>query len=141
MGIPEAGHRTLPHTADLIIEAWAPSREDCLEQAVLALVGAFAAISPVVSTETLPISIPPANDEELLVSLLEEVLYLVEVLQVVPVSVTVLESEDGGLGGCFDVAPISALSRQGPLPKAIARSDLAIGRDRDLWRCRALVDV
>jgi hypothetical protein len=33
-----AGHRGVPHTADLRIEAWAPSRDGCIRQAVLGTV-------------------------------------------------------------------------------------------------------
>jgi SHS2 domain-containing protein len=42
-----AGHRTVPHTADLRIEAWAATREECLAEAVRGLVGSFAAVAGV----------------------------------------------------------------------------------------------
>ena len=32
------GHRSVPHTADLRIEAWAPTRDGCIRQAVLGAV-------------------------------------------------------------------------------------------------------
>jgi hypothetical protein len=35
------GHRTVAHTADLRVEAWAPSREQCIAEAVLGTVAAF----------------------------------------------------------------------------------------------------
>ena len=38
---PPARHRALPHTADAQVEAWAPSREECLRQAVLGSVDLF----------------------------------------------------------------------------------------------------
>jgi hypothetical protein len=31
---PESSHRSVPHTADALIEAWAPSREQCVAEAV-----------------------------------------------------------------------------------------------------------
>ncbi len=37
------GHRTVPHTADLRIEAWAPTRDGCIRQAVLGTVESFLA--------------------------------------------------------------------------------------------------
>ena len=40
------GHRTVPHTADLRIEAWAPTREECLAEAVRGLVDSFAVVAP-----------------------------------------------------------------------------------------------
>ena len=39
------GHRTVPHTADLRIEAWAPTREECMAEAARGLVGSFAAVA------------------------------------------------------------------------------------------------
>ena len=39
------GHRTVPHTADLRVEAWAPTREACLAEAVRGLVDRFAVVA------------------------------------------------------------------------------------------------
>lgn len=36
-----SGHRSVPHTADLRIEAWAPTRDGCIRQAVLGTVESF----------------------------------------------------------------------------------------------------
>ncbi|MDR3656372.1 MAG: archease [Mycobacterium sp.] len=33
-----SGHLTVPHTADLRIEAWAPNRDGCIRQAMLSTV-------------------------------------------------------------------------------------------------------
>ncbi|WP_420884068.1 archease [Micromonospora sp. CPCC 205547] len=38
---PGYGHRRVPHTADVRIEAWAPDQESCLAEAVDALVETF----------------------------------------------------------------------------------------------------
>ena len=37
----EPGYRRVPHTADVRIEAWAPTREECVERAVVAMVDGF----------------------------------------------------------------------------------------------------
>jgi SHS2 domain-containing protein len=140
-GAVEAGHRTVSHTADVIIEAWAPTREVCLAQAVRALVDTFADTSPVSVTRPLPLRIPAGEDTELLVAVLEEVVYLVDVLAVVPVDVVLHAVDGGGLGGCLDVASLAEVNIVGPAPKGIARSELAIERGDGLWRCRAIVDV
>jgi SHS2 domain-containing protein len=136
------GHRALPHTADVIIEAWAPTRATCMEEAVAALVQAFADTAGAEVGEPVPLDLEPADDEDLLVALLEEVIYLVEVPGVVPTSVAVAERDDGGLRGCFDVVPVADVEAIGAVPKAIARSGLAFGRDPgDRWSCRVTVDV
>jgi len=44
-GRPGCGHRSVPHTADLRIEAWGPTREDSIAEAVRGLVESFADIS------------------------------------------------------------------------------------------------
>ncbi len=38
----DRGHRNVPHTADLRIEAWGPTREDCIAEALRGLVESFA---------------------------------------------------------------------------------------------------
>ena len=35
---PVSGHRVVPHTADVIVEAWGASMLECMEEAVWALV-------------------------------------------------------------------------------------------------------
>jgi SHS2 domain-containing protein len=139
--IAEVGHRTLPHTADVIIEAWATTREACLDQAVRALVETFADTSAAATTRPLALRIPPGEDSELLIAVLEEVIYLLDVLEVVPVGAAVHAAEDGGLGGCFDVAALADVRSVGPAPKGVARSELALEGNDGLWTCRVLVDV
>ncbi|HEU4424948.1 MAG TPA: archease, partial [Pilimelia sp.] len=40
----ERGFRLLPHTADVIVSAWAPTASGCVEQAVRGLVAIFAEV-------------------------------------------------------------------------------------------------
>ena len=136
------GHRILPHTADLIIEAWAPTRAACLAEAVRAMVGTFADTSNVAATEPIPVALEPAEDDAAtLVALLDEVIYVVDALGAVPVSVELEESEDGGIGGFFDVARASAVRSIGPVPKAATYSDVSLEAGDDNWRCRITIDV
>jgi SHS2 domain-containing protein len=135
------GHRTLPHTADVAIEAWAPNRAGCYAEAVRALIDTFADTSQVVVTESAPLRIEPASDEELLVALLEEVIFLLDVLGMLPAGVVVEEAVDGGLGGMLDLAPVNGAALVGAVPKAVSRAGLAFGFDGELWTCRATIDV
>ncbi|MFA5891772.1 MAG: archease [Actinomycetota bacterium] len=136
-----AGHRVLPHTADVMIEAWGLTRVSCMEEAVRGLVEAFADVSDVSATEPLPVSIDPGQDDEMFVALLEEAVYIVDVFGSVPVGVTVEETEMGGLAGFFDVAPAARVRVVGAVPKAVSRSGLAVACDADGWKCRATIDV
>lgn len=142
MATGDRGHRILPHTADLVLEAWGPSRTACMEEAVVALVGSFADTSDADTADPVALALDPAREDDLLVALLEEVLYLVEVLGVVPSAAAVTERDDGGLGGFFDVVRIGDVEEVGAAPKAIARGDLRFGPDGNgRWSCRVTVDV
>jgi SHS2 domain-containing protein len=138
---PAAGYRLLPHTADVVVEAWAPAREGCLAEAVRGLVGVFAGIAGVEAVRSVAFTLLPASDEELLVRLLEEAIYLVEVDGVVPVDVEVEPDPDGGLRGRFEVARLTPAMVIGPAPKAIAWYELEFARQRTGWICRVTVDV
>ena len=68
----ETGHRALPHTADLIVEAWAPSRSGCLEELVRGVVETFADTTTATdATREVPLEIGAARDEDLVVVLLD----------------------------------------------------------------------
>ena len=142
MSTTTQGHRARSHATGLVIEAWAPSRDDCFEQAVTALVRAFADATSAGPPDPVPFALDPANDEELLVQLLEEVLYLVETLGVVPATTEVVDTEDGGVAGSFDVVPLGQVEVTGVVPKAIARGDLSFAHDGESrWSCRVTVEV
>ena len=138
---PATGHRVVPHTADLIIEAWAPSRLECLEEAARALVDAFARVAEGAVTKPVVVAFDQDDDEALLVSLLEEVIYVIDVLGAVPANVVLHETEDGKLAGSIDVAPSGAVETHGSLPKGVSLGDLSFSHDRGRWRCRATIDV
>lgn len=141
MAAPPSGHRLLPHTADVIVEAWGPTRDACLRQAVQGLVEAFAGIDGVVPSARVPLTLPPQEGEELLVALLEEVLYLLDVEDVVPVDAVISGAVGGGIQGEFLVAPTVAVHQQGSVPKAIAHHGLELRQQAGQWRCRVTVDV
>lgn len=130
------------HTADVIVESWGPTRVACLEQAALGLVGLFASIPDSVVAEPLGFTVEPGSDEDVLVGLLEEILYQLEVLGVVPARLVLDEVDGGGVAGYAHVVPVAAVDEVGAVPKAVARHEIAVGCDTDgTWRARVLVDV
>lgn len=141
MDAPSSGYQLRPHTADVIVEAWGPTRAACLRQAVRGLVGTFADVDGVKPAATVRLGFPPDGGEELLVALLEEVLYLLDTDDAVPVDATITEAGDGGLHGEFLVAPASDVHPVGAVPKAITRHGLELGERDGRWRCRVTVDV
>ncbi len=134
------GHRTLPHTTRLTVEAWAPTRAACYAEAARGLVATFADTSQVVVTQTMPLRIESASDEELLHALLEEAIFVVQVLGMVPTDVVVEEADDGGLGGTVDLASVESATLTAEVTAAMSRSGLEFRFDGDLWTCRAMIE-
>jgi protein archease len=136
-----AGHRLAPHTADCIIEAWGPDRVTCLTEALQALVDEFAEVGEGPCTRALPLAAGPGRAEDVLVSLLEDVIYTVDVFSVVPVRFHLSETEDGGVAGDMEVVPVDDAEIVGPAPKAVSYHELSMSDEEGFWRCRVLVDV
>lgn len=136
-----SGYRLLPHTADVMIAAWAPTIEDCLAQAVRGLVSCFAEVHTARPRRLVPFVCAPAPESELLVELLEEAIYVIDAQDVIPVQVAVARTADGGLVGEFGVASPSDVELTGPVPKAVTRHRLRLERDDSTWRCEVIVDV
>lgn len=138
---PGAGHRALPHPADLVVEAWAPTLPACLAQAVLGLVDTFADGAGVPASGRHQFALPAAPADEQLVALLNEVIFVVDVADAVPVAARVSPDGDGGFAVELATAPVEAVPVVGPAPKAVALSGLRAEQTGTGWVCRALVDV
>lgn len=136
-----SGFRLMPHTADVRISAWAPTVDGCLAQAAQGLVASFADTASAQPQRLVPFTCDPAPELELLVELLEEVIYVVDAEDAVPVTVSVSHTTEGGLTGEFAVADRSTVEVVGPAPKAVTRHGLILDHDDSTWRCQAIVDV
>ena len=136
-----AGHRLVPHTADCIIEAWGRDVATCCVEALEALVEEFAEVAEPASTETLPLAAGPGGAEDVLVSLLEDVIFALDVFSVIPVRFHLAPTEDGGVAGDMEVVPAERATIVGPVPKAVSYHGLMASADGDGWHCRILVDV
>ncbi|PZG19764.1 archease [Nonomuraea aridisoli] len=132
------GHRTVPHTADIALEAWADSREDCLAEVVKALVESFADAGSAAPGETVDFTAPEEDDEELLAALLEEVIYQLEVHGRLAVDVIAGPS---GTGLRLVTVPAEAAEQVGATPKAVTAHDVRFGQDNGRWHARVVVDV
>jgi SHS2 domain-containing protein len=131
----------VPHTADLTLEAWGPTRSACLEEAVAGLLDATVSEVDRSAGTELPVQFGPAGDDaELLAEVLDEVLYLLDTAGVV-VGADLEDRPDGAVGGWFTVVPPGAVTVVGAVPKAVTRHRLEL-RDRDgTWWGRVTVDV
>jgi SHS2 domain-containing protein len=137
----EIGHRVLPPTADVTVEAWAPSRRGCLEELVRGVVETFADTRNVTATREVPLEVGGALDDDVVVALLGDVWHLLDADGLVVVDVALEEEDDGNFYGTFLVAPVDAVVQTGPAPKGVSRSNLQFARDGELWRGRVRVAV
>lgn len=136
-----AGHRLLPHTADCIVEAWGPDRAGCLGQALAGLVDSFAEVADAAAVRVLPLATACTGAEDALVSLMEDVIFAVDVFDVVPVRFHLAETEDGAIAGDMEVVAGDRATIVGPVPKGVSYHGLVVEPVDGGWRCRVLVDV
>ncbi|MQA86809.1 MAG: archease [Streptosporangiales bacterium] len=139
--LPLSGHQVLPHTADVALAAWAPSRAECIAEAVRALVESFADVTDAAPGGSIAFPVEPEGDDDLLVSVLDEAIYQIEVHDRVPVDVEVAEDSDGGGIVRFATVPTDSVEPVGAIPKGVSWHDLQFGCSGGTWRCHVTVDV
>ncbi|WP_020577201.1 archease [Actinopolymorpha alba] len=135
-----AGHRSVPHTADTRIEAWAPTRESCVTEAVTAMVEAFVDLSTAEQTDSASFEVSEDTDEDLLVTVLSEVIYLMDTADVIPLRAR-LDPAEEGYDVHFDVTGIDQLELVGAVPKAVSLHGLRFDDRPDGWFCSVTLDV
>ena len=123
MGGTASGHRSVPHTADLRIEAWSPTRAGCIGQAVLGAVESFLDTSSAPVQRTHRTRVTGDSDDDLLAAALEEVIYLL------------------GIDVALTMVDARPLSQVGAVPKAVSLNDLDLSHSADGWRCAVTLDV
>lgn len=106
-----------------------------------ALVGSFARTPGRSTAQPFTFSIAGDADDAVLVSLLEEVLFVLDALSCVPIDVSLSEGADGGVTGSFQIVPTEDVETCGPAPKGISLERLSFEREADGWRCHATIDV
>ena len=134
------GHRGVPHTADLRVEAWAPTREECLAQAVRAVCESFLDLTGAVGVRWRDVIVRTDRDEDVLAALLEEILYRLDTEGEVPVEVEPVLVADG-LCVRLRMADIDSLPLTGAVPKAVTLHELRFGPGPEGWTCAVTLDV
>ncbi|KUL20536.1 archease [Streptomyces regalis] len=135
-----SGHRAVPHTADVRVEAWAVSRERCLVEAALGMVECFADVTAVRPTSVERVRLEEDSDEGLLTALLDEVVFRLDVDGRVPVDLEA-DTTDGDLDVRLALAELTDVEVTGASPKGISWHGLRIGPDPYGWSCAVTVDV
>ena len=137
----DAGHRLVTHRTEYEVEAWATERAGCFLEALHGLLDEFVVPAEEPAVRSLPLSAPAGGPEEMLASLLEEVVLSLVVFSVVPVRFHLADTEEGGVAGDMEVIPLSCATLKGTAPKAISRRDLSMSVDGGLWCCRYVAEV
>jgi SHS2 domain-containing protein len=135
-----SGHRGVPHTADLRIEAWAPTREECLAQAVRAVCESFLDLTGAVGVRQRDVLVRGDRDEDVLVGLLEEVLYWLDTQGEIPIEVEPVPVADGLRVG-LRMADTDPLPSTGAVPKAVTLHELDFRPGPEGWTCAVTLDV
>ena len=133
------GHRSVPHTADLRVEAGAPTREECLAEAARGLVDSFAATRPRRTAERRFIA---GSDADLLVAIIDEVIYRLDADGEIPVTVAVRAAPDGGVVLSMQLADVGEAEITGAVPKAASLHDLRCAPGpAGRWSCGITIGV
>ena len=137
----EHGHRSLAHTADVILEAWGPDLASCCREAAAALVGTYV---DKVNGEYVGerfVHVPPAPPEAQVFRVLEELIFTLDTSDDVPVAVDVRGAADGGLVVELKLVRRRSVDATGAVPKALSRSGLLVETGLGRVFCRFLVDL
>jgi len=137
----ERGHRVLPHTADVILEAWGPDFASCCEEAVAALADVYVDAGWADAVEQRKVHVAAGSEESLLLEVLEEVIFTLDTADAVPVRAEVRVADDAGLDVVLSLAERRTVSPTGSVPKAVSRSELVVDSQATGVRCRFLADV
>jgi protein archease len=140
VGGDESGHRAVSHTADVRVEAWAPTRERCIAEAVLGAVETFVDTSTAHATGSYRCQLTANSDVDLLVTVLDEVIYLMDTAGEVPVDVE-LEPVDGRLDASFATVDAAVLPQLGAIPKGVSLYELSLAPGSPGWFCSVTLDV
>jgi SHS2 domain-containing protein len=135
------GYRTVPHTADLRIEAWAQSRNECVTEALRGLIASFADISEVQPARILERLMTAGSDADLLAAAADEVIYILDAEGEIPVSVQVRPA-GAGIVVVLALARAECVEITGAVPKAVSFHELRCEPDpTGRWSASMTIDV
>jgi len=135
-----SGRRSVPQHAEVRIEAWASSREECVAQAVLAMVESFADTTESAQTGVVELPVAVESCDDMLTDVLDEVICQLDTVGRLPVDVQVRRL-DGGLEVRMRMTDVDRTQLVGALPRAVAVCELRFGRRAAAWSCQATLDV
>jgi len=138
----DRGRRKPLHPADLRVEAWGPTREECLAEAVRGLVDSFAIVAGRPPHARAERHMTARTDEDLLLAVIEEVLYWLDAEGEIPVSVVIRPAPDGGIVMFLVLVRAADAEIIGAVPKAASPRGLRCAPDpAGRWTCAVTLDL
>jgi len=135
-------HRKALHPADLRIEAWGPTREECLAEAVRGLVDSFAIVTDRPPHARAERHMTALTDEDLLLAVIDEVLRWLDADGEIPLSVVVRPAPDGGIIMFLVLVRAADAEIIGAVPKAASPHGLRCSPDlAGRWTCVVTIDM
>ena len=142
-----SGYEMVDHTADVALRVWAPRVEDLMLEASWAMLDLMFRPSPRLNgareAERVQLALEGADRVSLLLALLNEILYLVEGEERIPVHLEVLHLSDEKLTVEAGTVPLDAGPPLVREIKAATYHDARLGydRERDLWEITIVFDL
>ena len=102
---------------------------------MLGTVGSFLATSLAYPKRTHRCRLTAERDDDLLVAVLEEVIYLLDTDAEAPVDLD-MKGADGGVDVTFTMVDASTLPQVGAVPKAVSLNELRLSHGQHGWRAR-----
>jgi SHS2 domain-containing protein len=136
------GYRQALHPTDVRIEARGPTREECIAEAVRGLVDSFAVVAGRPPHTWAERHVRARCDEDLLVAVIDEVIYWINADGELPVSAVVQPASDGGAVVFLAFVRAADAKIIGAVPKAASARDLRCAQDPDgQWACAVTLEV
>ena len=136
------GHRSVPHTADLRIEAWGRTREECIAEAVRGLVDSFAGTGGTAHRHATGHRLEAGSDADLLAAAVGEVIGRLDADGMIPAEAEVSRAAGGGIDLMLRVVDAAAAQITGAAPKAASLSGLTCAPDASgRWPGAVTIDV
>jgi SHS2 domain-containing protein len=130
----------VPHTADLCIEAWGRTREECIAEALCGVLGSFTDTATAAAGITRECEVAAETDERLLAAVIEEVIYRMEAAGELPAGIEVTAA-GRGVRLRFTMVSSDAVAQVGAVPKAVSMHGLRLTHEAHGWACRVTLDV
>jgi SHS2 domain-containing protein len=133
--------RFLDHTADLYLEAEADSEAGVLREAAGALLRLVWDLEPPPASVWREVEIASEPAEDRIVSLLTELLFLVDAPDGWPVDLRDLEILPESIRFRVGFVPRETARPEGREVKAVSRRDLSLRETEGIWRASCLLDL